>query len=202
MNKGMVHLIDDDDAFRDALAWLLRSYRIESRAWNSAERFLADYHDGMRGCLILDIRMADMTGPELFDHLLARGCTMPAIFLTGHADVPLAVQTLKKGAFDFLEKPFIESELAERIIAALSLDEQHRRLAVSTASIESRLQLLTAREREVMKRILNGQYNKVIAADLQIAMRTVEVHRARIFEKMNVRSAVELAQLLAGTPLE
>lgn len=202
MTRGMVYLVDDDEAIRDALAWLLRSYRIETRAWDSAERFLAHYHAGMKGCVILDIRMAGMTGPELFDNLLARGCAMPVIFLTGHADVPLAVRTLKKGAFDFLEKPFIESELAERVIAALSHDEQHRLHAISTASIESRLQLLTVREREVMKRILNGQYNKVIAADLQIAMRTVEVHRARIFEKMNVRSAVELAQLLAGTQVD
>ncbi len=202
MNKGIVYLVDDDEAIRDALAWLLRSYRIESRAWHSAECFLADYRANMRGCLILDIRMAGMTGLELFDQLLARGCTMPTIFLTGHADVPLAVRTLKKGAFDFLEKPFGDSELAERVVAALKLDEQHRQDAASNASIETRLQSLTAREKEVMRRILSGRYNKVIAAELQIAMRTVEVHRARIFEKMNVRSAVELAQLLAGTQID
>ncbi|MBK6675408.1 MAG: response regulator transcription factor [Rhodocyclaceae bacterium] len=202
MSTGIVHLIDDDEAIRDALAWLLRSHRIESRAWDSAESFLADYHVDMRGCLILDIRMSGMTGLELFEQLLNRGCAMPVIFLTGHADVPLAVRTVKKGAFDFLEKPFSDGELAERVVAALRLDEQNHRLATSNASIDARLQSLTMREKEVMKRILGGQYNKVIAADLQIAMRTVEVHRARIFEKMNVRSAVELAQLLAGAQLD
>ena len=202
MSTGIVHLIDDDEAIRDALAWLLRSHRIESRAWDSAESFLADYHVDMRGCLILDIRMSGMTGLELFEQLLDRGCAMPVIFLTGHADVPLAVRTVKKGAFDFLEKPFSDGELAERVVAALRLDEQNHRLATSNASIGARLQSLTMREKEVMKRILGGQYNKVIAADLQIAMRTVEVHRARIFEKMNVRSAVELAQLLAGAQLD
>lgn len=198
MTSGIAHLVDDDDAIRDALAWLLRSRNIESRTWDSAESFIADYRQDMRGCLILDIRMPGMSGPELFDHLLAQGCTMPTIFLTGHGDVPLAVQSLKKGAFDFFEKPCNDNDLADRVIAALALDYQRRQQEASTASIDTRLRSLTQREREVMERILAGQYNKVIAAELNIAMRTVEVHRAHIFEKMNVKSAVELAQLLAG----
>lgn len=198
MTTGIAHLVDDDEAIRDSLAWLFRSRGIVSRAWHSAESFLTDYHAGMDGCLVLDIRMPGMGGPELFDRLLALGCTMPTIFLTGHGDVPLAVQALKKGAFDFMEKPCDDNDLADRVIAALDLDRQRRQQAASTASIETRLQSLTNREREVMERILGGQYNKIIAADLNIAMRTVEVHRARIFEKMDVKSAVELAQLLAG----
>ena len=198
MTPGSAHIVDDDDAIRDALAWLLRSRGVESRAWNSAESFLADYRPDMKGCLVLDIRMSGMSGLELFDRLLAQGCTMPAIFLTGHGDVPLAVQALKKGAFDFIEKPCNDNALATRVIAALQLDCRQRSQAASTASIETRLRNLTSREHEVMERILAGQYNKVIAADLNIAMRTVEVHRARIFEKMNVRSAVELAQLLSS----
>jgi two-component system response regulator DctR len=198
MKSGITHLIDDDDAIRDALSWLLRSRGLTSRSWASAEAFLNDYQDDMRGCLILDIRMADMSGLELFDRLLARGCTMPAIFLTGHGDVPLAVQSLKKGAFDFIEKPCNDNELVDRVISALALDFEQRQQAASTQSIETRLRSLTAREKEVMDRILAGQYNKVIAAELNIAMRTVEVHRARIFEKMGVKSAVELAQLLAS----
>lgn len=198
MTSGIAHLVDDDDAIRDALAWLLRSRNIESRTWESAESFIADYRQDMRGCLILDIRMPGMSGPELFDHLLAQGCTMPTIFLTGHGDVPLAVQSLKKGAFDFFEKPCNDNDLADRVIAALALDCQRRQQEASTASIDTRLRSLTQREREVMERILAGQYNKVIAAELNIAMRTVEVHRAHIFEKMDVKSAVELAQLLAG----
>lgn len=198
MTSGIAHLVDDDDAIRDALSWLLRSRNIESRTWDSAESFIADYRQDMRGCLILDIRMPGMSGPELFDYLLAHGCTMPTIFLTGHGDVPLAVQSLKKGAFDFFEKPCNDNDLADRVIAALALDCQRRQQEASTASIDTRLRSLTQREREVMERILAGQYNKVIAAELNIAMRTVEVHRAHIFEKMGVKSAVELAQLLAG----
>jgi two-component system, LuxR family, response regulator DctR len=198
MTDGIAHLVDDDDAIRDALSWLLRSRGVASKSWNSAEAFLAAYRADMGGCLVLDIRMSGMSGPELFDRLLTLGCTLPTIFLTGHGDVPQAVQSLKKGAFDFMEKPCNDNELADRIIAALEFDRQRRRHAASAASIESRLLTLTSREREVMDRILAGQYNKVIAADLNIAMRTVEVHRARIFEKMAVKSAVELAQLLPG----
>lgn len=198
MKSGITHIIDDDDAIRDALAWLLRSRGLTSQSWPSAEAFLGDYLPNMRGCLVLDIRMADMSGIELFDRLLALGCSMPAIFLTGHGDVPLAVQSLKKGAFDFIEKPCNDNELVDRVISALALDHDQRQHAASTQSIEMRLRSLTAREREVMDRVLSGQYNKVIAAELNIAMRTVEVHRAHIFEKMDVKSAVELAQLLAG----
>lgn len=198
MTKGIAYLVDDDEAIRDALSWLLRSKGLASQAWGSAEKFLADYRNHMCGCVILDIRMPSMSGPELFDRLLALGCTMPVIFLTGHGDVPLAVQALKKGAFDFLEKPCNDKELADRVLAAMDLDQRRRCQAASLASIDHRLHSLTHREREVMERILAGQFNKVIAADLNIAMRTVEVHRARIFEKMAVKSAVELAQLLAG----
>jgi two-component system, LuxR family, response regulator DctR len=198
MSTGLAYLVDDDAAIRDALAWLLRSRGVQSRAWASAEAFLADYRDDMRGCLLLDIRMTGMTGTELFDRLLARGCTMPVIFLTGHGDVPLAVKALKRGAFDFIEKPFNDNELADRVIEALQLEESQRQQDGMKAEIEERLTSLTEREREVMACILAGKLNKVIADELQIAMRTVEVHRAHIFEKMGVRSAVELAQLLSS----
>ena len=199
---NIAHLVDDDEAIRDALVWLLRSRSVEARAWPSAEAFLADYSDDMRGCLVLDIRMQSMSGLELFERLKARGCLMPAIFLTGHGDVPLAVRSIKDGAYDFIEKPFNDNELADRVISAIELDGQLRRQNASVSSKDSRLQALSTREREVMDRVLAGKYNKVIAAELNIAMRTVEVHRARIFEKMNVKSAVELAQLLAGKPTE
>jgi len=199
---NIAHLVDDDEAIRDALTWLLRSRGVEARAWPSAEAFLADYSNDMCGCLVLDIRMQAMSGLELFERLKERGCRMPTIFLTGHGDVPLAVRTIKDGAYDFIEKPFNDNELADRVIAAITLDQQRQRQSASTTSTDSRLQSLSGREREVMERILAGKYNKVIAAELNIAMRTVEVHRARIFEKMCVRSAVELAQLLAGKPPE
>jgi two-component system response regulator DctR len=198
MKNSLVYLVDDDDAIRDALAWLLRSRGIDSRAWRTAESFLADYNSAMSGCLILDIRMLGMTGVELYDQLLALGCTMPTIFLTGHGDVPLAVKTLKRGAFDFIEKPFNDNELVDRILAALQQEENQRGLDASRTQIEERLTTLTEREQEVMTCILAGKLNKVIADELQIAMRTVEVHRAHVFEKMKVRSAVELAQLMSA----
>lgn len=199
MSSNPAHIIDDDEAIRDALAWLLRSRKIASRSWPSSETFLADYDGAMRGCLILDVRMPGMGGPELFERLLDRGCRMPAIFLTGHGDVPLAVQAIKKGAFDFIEKPFNDNELVDRVLAAMQLDaELQLRLATAEHRV-SRLDALSSREREVMELILASKYNKVIADELGIAMRTVEVHRARIFEKMGVKSAVELAQLLAGS---
>lgn len=194
---SIAHLVDDDDAIRDALAWLLRSRGVQATGWSSAEAFLADYRDSMRGCLVIDIRMQGMSGPELFDRLQECGCKMPAIFLTGHGDVPQAVKAIKAGAFDFIEKPFNDNELADRVIDALRVDAEHTLVAVSNATIETRLTGLTAREREVMERILAGKFNKVIADELNIAMRTVEVHRSRVFEKMGVRSAVELSQILA-----
>jgi two-component system response regulator DctR len=197
VTTGLAYLVDDDAAIRDALAWLLRSRGIQSRAWASAEDFLAAYRDDMSGCLVLDVRMTGMTGTELFDRLLARGCAMPVIFLTGHGDVPLAVKALKRGAFDFIEKPFNDNELADRVIEALQHEESRRWQDGKKAKIGECLASLTGREREVMNGILAGKLNKVIADELQIAMRTVEVHRAHIFEKMGVRSAVELAQRLS-----
>lgn len=194
----IAHLVDDDEAIRDALGWLLRSRGVRSSVWSSAETFLADYRDDMRGCLILDIRMKGMSGPELFDRLQERGCRMPTIFLTGHGDVPQAVNAIKKGAFDFIEKPFNDNDLADRVLDAFRIDAERSTEAASAATIDARLALLTSREREVMERILAGKFNKVIADELNIAMRTVEVHRSRVFEKMGVRSAVELAGLLAG----
>ena len=195
---GFAHIVDDDEAIRDAVSWLLRSRGVASRAWNSAESFLADYNAAMCGCLVLDIRMDGMTGLELFDRLREAGCRMPAIFLTGHGDVPLAVKAIKNGAFDFIEKPCNDNELADRVIAALEADSTRYAQSSTSTDTEARLTSLTVREREVMERVLAGKFNKVIADEMNIAMRTVEVHRARVFEKMGVRSAVELAQLLAG----
>lgn len=197
MNPPLVYLVDDDAAIRDALAWLLRSRGIQSRSWDCAEAFLRDYENAMSGCLILDMRMIGMTGMELYEELLARGCAMPTIFLTGHGDVPLAVKTLKRGAFDFIEKPFNDNELVDRVLEALKHEESRRWRDADRSQVAERLATLTEREKEVMACILAGKLNKMIADELQIAMRTVEVHRARIFEKMGVRSAVELAQLLA-----
>ncbi len=196
--SGMAFIVDDDEAIRDALTWLFRSRNVPSHAWSSAEAFLSDWHEGMRGCLVLDIRMEGMSGLELYDLLAQRASGLPVIFLSGHGDIPLAVAAVKKGAFDFVEKPFNDNELVDRVIEALALDDSQWRQRAGQVTLATRLSQLTPREREVMERILAGKYNKVIADELSIAMRTVEVHRARIFEKMGVKSAVELAQLLSG----
>lgn len=142
--------------------------------------------------------MEEMSGLELFDQLRARESQLPVIFLTGHGDIPLAVAAVKKGAFDFVEKPFNDNELVDRVIQALEFDASRRERRAGQATAAMRLTQLTPREREVMEHILAGKYNKVIADELNIALRTVEVHRARIFDKMGVKSAVELAQLLSG----
>jgi two-component system, LuxR family, response regulator DctR len=191
------YIVDDDAAIRDALLWLFNSRSVPALAWQSAETFLKDYRDDMAGCLLLDIRMTGMTGLELLENLRARQCRMPVIFLTGHGDVAMAVSALKRGAYDFVEKPFNDNDLVDRILAALEMDSKQRSEHASIASMDTRLLRLTKREREVMDRILAGKLNKVIADELGIATRTVEVHRARLFEKMGVKSAVELAQLLA-----
>jgi len=191
-----VHIVDDDAAIRDALSWLLRSRGVTAQAWASGEAFLAGLSDATRGCVVLDVRMEGMSGIEVHDRLAERGSPMPVIFLTGHGDVPLAVAALKKGAFDFVEKPFNDNLLVDRILDALRAGEARSREREEQASVAARLAQLTAREREVMERILAGEYNKSIADGLGIAVRTVEVHRARVFEKMGVRSAVELARVV------
>ncbi len=195
---GTAYIVDDDEAIRDALTWLFKSRQVTSRAWPSAEAFLADWRDSLRGCLVLDVRMEGMSGLELFDQLSERGSQLPIIFLSGHGDIPLAVAAVKKGALDFVEKPFNDNDLVDRVIQALAFDTARKERREGQATLASRMAQLTSREREVMERILDGKYNKVIADELHIAMRTVEVHRARIFEKMGVKSAVELAQLLSG----
>lgn len=198
MTTVSLHIIDDDAAVRDSLAWLLRSHGIASVLWNSGEEFFAHSHDISCSCLILDIRMPGMSGIELFDRLQKKGIRIPVIFLTGHGDVPMAVRAIKDGAFDFLEKPVDEVLFLERVTAAMDQSFRDRNKLVRTEEISLALRQLTIREREVMDCVLAGKLNKVIADELGIAMRTVEVHRSRIFEKMGVRSAVELSQLLSS----
>lgn len=190
-------IIDDDEAIRDSLNWLLQSRGVPCLTFPSGEAFLETWDCSLAGCLLLDVRMEGMSGTELYERLLERGCRLPVIFLTGHGDVPMAVSTLKNGAFDFVEKPFNDNELVDRIIEALKLEESQRVAAASADSINSRISQLTVRERQVMERILVGKLNKVIADELQISKRTVEVHRSSLFDKMGVRTAVELAQKLS-----
>jgi len=195
----MLHIVDDEEVIRDSLTWLARSRSIAATTYESGAAFLAAL-DGTGGfdplgeCILLDVRMPDISGAALFDLLAARRLTqrMPVIFLTGHGDVPMAVDTLKRGAFDFFEKPFNDNKLMDRVEEALTAS----RSAGADAEVDSRLATLSAREREVLDLILAGKMNKVIADELGISMRTVEVHRAHIFDKMNVKTAVELARLL------
>ena len=198
MNEACAHIIDDDEAIRDALEWQFRTRGLSCRLWPGAEDFLAAWQPEWNGCIVLDIRMNGMSGLECFDALLARDCRLPVIFITGHGDVPMAVSALKKGAFDFIEKPFNDNELIDIVDKALAADAERQRAAADRETVEARLATVTTREREVMALILEGKFNKVIADELNISMRTVEAHRAKIFDKMGVRSAVELAQMLTG----
>ena len=197
MITNHAHIIDDDEAICDALTWQLRTRGIECTSWSSAEDFLAAWQPEWLGCIVLDIRLNGMSGLACFDILLENHCLLPVIFMTGHGDIQMAVDSLKKGAFDFVEKPFNHNDLADRVLAAFEADGERRRVIANRDTVEERLATLTAREREVMNLILDGRYNKVIANQLAISMRTVEAHRSHIFNKMQVRSAVELAQLLA-----
>jgi two-component system response regulator DctR len=196
MNAPQAHLVDDDEAIRDALAWLLKSRGIPCTTYDCAEAFLAEWTPKLAGCAILDMRMPGMSGLDCFDALGERQSTLPVIFLTGHGDVPLAVATLKKGAFDFFEKPFNDNDLATSVREAMDLDARQRAASATVDSVNSRLSTLTAREHQIMELVLLGKFNKVIADELNISMRTVEVHRANLFDKMKVKTAVELANLL------
>jgi two-component system response regulator DctR len=195
----MLHIVDDEEVIRDAHCWLAQSRGIDAAAYDSADAFLKTLEnrpefDPGGDCLLLDIRMPAISGIALFETLHGRGLTarLPVIFLTGHGDVPMAVSALKRGAFDFFEKPFNDNTLMDRVEEALAAS----RTAGISAAVNDRLAALSAREREVLGLILEGKMNKVIADCLGISMRTVEVHRAHIFDKMNVKTAVELARLL------
>jgi two-component system response regulator DctR len=194
----MLHIVDDEAVVRDSLTWLATSRAISARTYCSGAQFMAQVEAGQfdveGDCVLLDVRMPDMNGVAVFDQLAARGLTqrMPVIFLTGHGDVPMAVDTLKRGAFDFFEKPFNDNQLMDRVQEGLAGSRQ----AGAMAAVHARLATLSTREREVLDLILAGKMNKVVADQLGISMRTVEVHRAHIFDKMQVKTAVELAGLL------
>ena len=200
-----IYLVDDDAGVRDALAWLLRTRRLLSTGFNSAEAFLAEI-DTWRSppdtpcCVLLDVRMPGMSGLALFDHLLTLPwqASMPVIFLSGHADVPTAVDAVKRGAFDFCEKPFSDNVLVDRIELALERSACEIEQSRLRAGLQQRLDGLTERERDVMRLVVDGLPNKIVADQLNISVRTVEVHRSRVFDKMGVKSAIELANVLRG----
>jgi len=196
-----VFIVDDDAGVRDALAWLLRSRHLPSESFDSAEAFaarVAGLELSQPSCLLLDVRMPGMSGLALFDKLAERSLVeaLPVIFLTGHADVPTAVDMVKRGAFDFCEKPFSDNALVDRIEQALAASARVLAARGEKQRLHSRLGELTDRERDVMELVAKGLPNKLIADQLSISVRTVEVHRARVFDKMEVKSAVELANML------
>ena len=189
-----IYVVDDDEAMRDSMTWLLEGEGYLVACFDSAEAFLKAYRNDMRGCLVLDVRMPEMSGLELQEKLDSLGSQLPVIFVTGHGDVPMAVGALQRGACDFIEKPFHNEDLLSRIVRALALDNELSARRQRDGAISYRLEQLTQREREVMDLVVAGKLNKQIADELNISMKTVEAHRARVMEKMNVRTLAELVK--------
>ncbi|ANN66770.1 MULTISPECIES: response regulator transcription factor [Bordetella] len=198
--SSTVFIVDDDEAVRDSLRWLLEANGYRVRAYSSAESFLEDYDPNQVGVLIADVRMPGMSGLELQEQLIARKAPLPIVFITGHGDVPMAVTTMKKGAIDFLEKPFNESDLRE--IVARMLEQATQRVSKFQAQRdhEAMLARLTAREQQVLERIVAGRLNKQIADDLGISIKTVEAHRANIMEKLEVTTVADLMKVALAKP--
>ncbi len=196
---GMIDIVDDEETIRDALSFLLASRGLKARGWESGEDFLGAQPLDDSSCIILDVRMGGLSGPEVYERLRAMGSVVPVIFLTGHADVPVAVQALKAGAFDFVEKPFSDNQIVDLALTAMTACEVAQADAQIQRDLATRLASLSAREQEVMDLMLSGEKNKHIADTLGIALRTVEVHRGRVLEKMGVRNALELAGMIGTT---
>jgi len=199
-NQPCVHLVDDEARVRDALEFLFGSHGLQVRSYASGPELLSALEkEPLLGCIVLDVRMEPLSGLRVHDALVEKGVHTPVIFLTGHGDIPMAVEALKKGAFDFVEKPFGDDALVDRVSLALACDAQQRARLAEGDVRGAQLARLSPREHDVMLRVVAGKLNKVIADELNVYMRTVEVHRARVFAKLGVGSAAELATLLAKT---
>jgi two-component system response regulator FixJ len=193
--EPVIYVVDDDDGMRRALDTLLSTIGYKTTVFSRPREFLAKFKAGSPGCLVLDIRMPDMSGLEVQQHLNRMGAMLPVIFITGHGDVPMAVQAMKEGAFEFIQKPFRDQDLLDRINHALRLDAENRNTVARRAEVLHRLESLTPRERQVMDLVVDGAANKVIAIDLDLSERTVEIHRAKVMEKMSARSVAHLVKL-------
>jgi two-component system response regulator FixJ len=191
----IVFVVDDDPAMRDSLKFLIGSVGITVKPFASAEDFLKEFQPHQHACIVLDVRMPGLSGLELLERLKEERLTPPVLLITGHGDVPMAVRALKAGAFDFIEKPFSDQVLLERIQQALSLDDERRTELESVLVIEERLNSLTPREREVFEIVVSGTPNKVIASRLELSQKTVEVHRAHVMEKMRAPSLADLVKM-------
>lgn len=194
--EATVFVVDDDDAVRESLAFLLKSVGLKVESAASAQDFLKSYNPARAGCLVLDIRMPGMSGLELQEKLKQMESMLPIIFITGHGDVPMAVKAIKAGAADFVQKPFRDQELIDRIREVLEEDASARVEKLQKAEILKRIDSLTEREREVMEQVVDGKANKVVAIDLNVSQRTVEIHRANVMDKMKARSLAQLVRLV------
>ncbi len=198
--KPTIFIVDDDDGVRRAMSALMESVGYAHAAYASCADFLRQYKADQPGCLVLDIRMPQMSGLELQQEMNKRSLQIPVIFVTGHGDVPMAVDAMKKGAFDFVQKPFRDQDLLDRVNHALQQDAELRQVIAGKDEVLQRWNTLTQREKEVMILIVEGKANKVVAQDLELSERTVEIHRARVMEKMQVRSVAQLVKLSLLVP--
>lgn len=190
-----IFVVDDDEAIRDSLAVLLKTVDLNATTFSSGDEFLEAYDAGWEGCILLDIRMPGTSGMEVQKRLAESGCSIPVIFITGHGDIPMAVEAMHGGAFDFIQKPFRDQDLLDRIDQALTTSNEQEQQAARKKTVQNQLQTLTPREQEVMQLVVHGSANKVIAMDLGVSQRTVEIHRARVMEKMQARSLAELVRM-------
>jgi len=195
-------VVDDDDAVRNSLRLLLKSLGLATQVMASAAEFLQTYQPSQPGCLVLDVRMPGMSGLELQQELNLRGATLPVIFITGHGDIPMAVEAMQQGAFDFLQKPFREQELIDRIQRALAKDAKTRADLTEHERIRERLDSLTPRERQVLLLMTAGKANKIMAHELGVSQRTVEIHRARVMEKSGADSLAQLVRMVMEQPFQ
>ena len=196
MSNPKVYIVDDDEAVLDSIRLLLISVDYEVEIFSSPHAFLGQAGSVSAGCLLLDVRMPGMSGMELQQQLRQRGVPIPIIFLTGHGDVPMAVQAMQAGAFDFLQKPFRDQDLLDRIAEALAQDQNRRSIQNHLEQVQERVALLSPREREVLDWVVQGHANKVIALELDLSQRTVEIHRARVMEKMQAKSLADLVRMM------
>lgn len=193
-SDAIVFVVDDDEAVRQSTAWLIESIGLKVITFTSADEFLENFNQ-QQGCIVMDVRMPGMSGLEAQEEMKNRGMTLPLIFITGHGDVPMAVRALKRGAFDFIEKPFNDQLLLDSVQRGLKCNSEAMESFIRNESIDKRISALTPREKEVMMRVTEGKPNKVIAHELSVSIKTVEVHRARMMEKMEAGSVAELVKI-------
>lgn len=191
-----IHVVDDSTAVQEGIRSLLRTIGLRSQSYASADEFLSAWREDMAGCLLLDVRMPGMSGLDLQQALNSRHNILPIVFMTGHGDVSMAVTAMQNGALDFIIKPFNDTDLLQRVNRALRHDAEQRAMMMERHEIQRRLQSLSEREREILDMVVNGKANKVIAADLNLSQRTVEIHRARVMEKMHANSLAQLVRLV------